>query len=497
MPPRAEDLPGWLKAVVLANPQRVDHEAIARQFLDELPTAETVRLDYEMRWRHTWWVGSWDNIDIAEAVQLMKESTDALTVAAGLSMHRNGRIRKAAVVALGRLDDARAIRWLVLRCGDWAHQVRSAALRVTTRHVVPANAEILVEILPLLDGGRFQRGGETTELRAQVLEALGDPASVHAVESAVRSPDRRVRRACVRMLVERGATVELLAEVVETSDVVAIAMVAGALPTNDGPINRRVGDILVSSSLPRFRAEGYWRLTKAAQSDSEDLIDSALRDPAPSVRGVARRWLSDRGQNANEIYRSLDAGQMLVVLRGLADRPEAQDADLARRHINDQKPAIRVAALRLLAGLGSTEDGQLFADRFTAGNGKERSHALAGLRRLGVGSFVDEMWHDARHDPSLAIRVLERVVVHANRWQRLDIALQATASEDLRLSRAGLESLRRVLAGWNRGYVGAPTEPGVLLERLEAARPAFLRVNNGKSETALYDHLESLLRRFN
>jgi len=449
-PSEDEHLVAWVKTLVSTTPEPQAHEASVRQLLDDLPTTALASLDYDMRWRHSWRTYTWDSLAVAEAKSLLAGATDIVTVAAGLSMHRNGRIRQIAVNALARSGSERALRWLVLRCGDWVAQVRDAARNGVDRWLIPDYATELVDLLPLIDGGRFAPGRPNSELRTRSVSGLHERTARRGVEQGAMSWSRRVRRACVRLLLEDGATPVLLERTMATNDVVAIAMVAAALPAT-GPTNRIAGDMLLQSPMARFRSEGLWRLTKDDEPGSEGLTYSALTDAAPSVREIAQRWLTQRGHDPADYYRGLVDNDVLAALRGLADRPDAQDAELARGYVDDSTGSARVAALRLLAGLGDRDDGELFAARFLTGTARERRQALSGLRHVDAARFVDGMWAQAQtsEDSRLVERVVFQLLPLTGRWKRIDIGLQAASSNDSTTRVAGFEALRRVLLVWN------------------------------------------------
>lgn len=494
LPAQSQDLVLWFKTLLPMTPDRAQHETTLKELTDQLPTSALPGVDYDMRWKLSWRTHSWDSMAVDEADLLMAEAIDVVTVAAGLSMHRNGHIRQRAVAKLDQAGTHCAIRWLVLRCGDWVPQVRDQAWRSVSKWLSPEHAEELADSLPLLAGDRFATGRAYSSLRTDIASVLRDPASLPAVEQGAQSSDRHVRRACTKLLVETNADVGLLRRTMKTNDVVAIAMVAASLPTDGGSVNRQTGKLLLKSPMARFRYEGLWRLTKDDEPGSEELIREALEDPAPSVRDVARRWLADRGQDADHIYRSMIAENRLAALRGLGDQPKLEDADLARRHISDQEGPVRVAALRLLAGIGAGSDGSLFAERFSSGTAKERRQALMGLRQVGIDRFVDAMWAEMADDRIQSERLIRQVLPLAGRWKRIDVALQAVSSEDRPTRAAGFETLRRLLLDWNRGYAGWPPDPKLLRDRLEEARSAFADVEDHCGNPSVFAALESMLK---
>ncbi len=282
-----------------------------------------------------------------------------------------------------------------------------------------------------------------------------------------------------------------------TNDVVAVALVASSIPT-DGPSNLEVGRLLHSSPVARFRSQGLWRLTRdPAAPESKAVAHQALLDKASSVRDVAQRWVAEHEpeNDVNDYYRDWLAREPLSALRGLGDHACEADAAVATAHLSDDAPAVRLAALRLIARLGRRSDRDLFVDRFLKGSAKERREALAGLRRSGGADIVGDAWKTAADDdPTMAKRVLFQLVPMADRWLRISIGLQATANPDPDVAAAGVDVLHRTLVEWNRGYPTKPTiDAGVLREQFENARPVLQSRDRRRFRWGLAAEVESLL----
>jgi len=302
----------------------------------------------------------------------------------------------------------------------------------------------------------------------------------------------------VRLLLRQGSSVDLLREVMDTNDVVAVAFVASSIPT-DGPPNLEAGSLLFSSPVARFRSQGLWRLTRDPDApDSMALVHQALFDKAPSVRDVAQRWVAkhEPETDLNGYYRDRLAQDPLSALRGLGDHASEDDAAVATAHLSDGVPAVRLTALRLLARLGRRSDRHLFADRFLRGSAKERREALTGLRRSAGAEIVEEVWKTAAaaDDPTMAKRVLFQLVPMADRWLRISVGLQATANADPDVAAAGVDVLQRTLVDWNRGYPTKPTiDAGVLRGQFEKARPVLRSRDRRRFRRDLEAEVESLL----
>lgn len=468
-----------------SSPELKDRADRLARLLAGTPTGWLPALDLEVRWHESWRSHPWETMGVAEARRLlggrgevvagMEASGAAVAVAAGLSMHRNGHIRELAVRHLAASGEREALRWLVLRCGDWVAPVRDAALAAVEPVVGAEHAPLLVSVLPLLSGARFQSGRPTDRLAGLVETALRSSAARAAVEDGLVGSDRRVRRACAHLLADGAPAPALVERVLAVHDIVATSLLLRGMPT-DGAGSGEVGRLLLRSPMARFRAEGLWRVLQsgtetdhAAPAARRALVDAALVDAAPAVREVAQRWLTERGEDPRSQYLALLTDRPAIALMGLGDRPRAEDAALARAAVDDEVAAVRVAALRLLAALGAPEDEALFAARFQVGSARERRHALAGIRRCGAGPrLADALWTAAlaSGDAQQTARFLFQVVPGLGIWRRLHYGLEAAGSADPEIVDQGLEALRRGIANPPHGYRTAPANLDELRERL-------------------------------
>ena len=218
LPAEPQHLATWIRSLVPTTRDRDARVAVVASLLAAVVASDLSRLDYEVRWQESWQTSSWWYLSVGEAEQLIGEATDTVTVAAGLSMHRDGHIREIAVRALGSSGDPRALRWLVLRCGDWVPEVRNAAFEGVDPWVTSAFAVLLVDVLPILDGERFDAERAAHTLRARVDAVLREPDCQAALDAGCLSADRATRRACARRLPPRAVDVELLQQVMATND---------------------------------------------------------------------------------------------------------------------------------------------------------------------------------------------------------------------------------------------------------------------------------------
>ncbi|MFD7619041.1 hypothetical protein, partial [Streptomyces sp. NPDC059802] len=118
-------------------------------------------------------------------------------VAALMSFDRSGYLREAGVARLTGTEDPFAIPFLLLRLNDPVEEVRVLAQGAVAARLGPEHVELLVRLLPLIDGLRGRRRA------GRVLAAVEDllhRAGTDALWQGARSNDPLVRGSCLRWL---------------------------------------------------------------------------------------------------------------------------------------------------------------------------------------------------------------------------------------------------------------------------------------------------------
>jgi len=437
-----------------------------------LAAIESTRLagvSHEVRASYRNWVASFEELEVGEAQALINAHPDKMAAAAALSMHHNGRIRQLCVRAMHGSTDPFVVPFLLLRCGEWIEAVRHDALAAVDPWVHVDHAPTLLRAFPLLGGARFARSRPTRELPQRIESILQSAAARPALLATLASDDPTTIRTAIRMATADGATVDLLKRALATGDAVSIALVARGLPM-EGEVNAQTGVLLWRHPTARLRQEGVYRLLKHGGSRAESVALEAMKDRSEAVRSTATRWLQNHGADTAALYRSLSTKDLRASLLGLGDHPDEQDAVLARSSL-DERPAIRRAALRLLAKLGLPEDQDVFINAFMVGSGRERRTATGWFRRAGITpNVLASMWSDDQSGEvgvDNNVRILQQLVPMASVWHQIDFALRATSAEDPTLKGAGLSRLRR-LAYQSSGYRARPDA-----EHLDRLRASF------------------------
>lgn len=389
---------------------------------------------------------SFEDMNPAQAATLLDKTEDREALAAVLSMHRNGRIRELAVTSLDGSADPLVVPFLLLRCGEWVLPVRDEALRIIGPWLANEHAAVLLRSYPLLAGARFDPDRPAAKLRDLIADLLTAPSAAAMLSACIDERDLITTRNAVQVLVHRGGDSDLLERVLRTGDVVSVSMVSRAIPTT-GADNRKTGELLVTHPTPRLRQEGVYRLLKEGGNGARGVAQQAMRDRSPSVRSTGQRWFREAGGDDAKFYRSLVAEDPLVALLGLGDDADIVDAEVARSHLG-HAPAIRRAALRLLALLGEGEDREVFTDALLHGTGRERRSAIEWFRRTGTANeCIDDAFRRAgtKEATEALVLVVNRLAPLTHVWKQVEIGIRALAADELTAQQAGIALLRRAV----------------------------------------------------
>lgn len=437
-----------------------------RAALADLHPSNLAGFSQRVRSHYTHWVPAFDELSSTGAQDLIQKHADPVVAALALSMHRDGRIRELSVRALRKANDPLVVPFLLLRAGEWIGPVRSEAITALDPWIHADHAHVLLYSYPLLRGARFAPARPTHEIPSRIEEVLRSRAARQALLASINR-DRMTTRTAVRIAAEQEPTIDLLERAVATGDVVATAMASRALSTV-GEISQQAGELLWRHPTARLRQDGVFRLLKHGGDRAEQVAVEAMKDRSESVRSTAQRWYRSQGKDAGEFYRLLDDDDQLSALLGLGDDPAEADAGFAREKLA-QRPAVRRAALRLLAKLGLRADETVFVNALISGSSRERRLATAWFRRVGVSTeMMDNLWAlSSRHEegPDRRSHLLFHLAPMTSIWTQVDLALRAINTGDDALTQTGVTVLRRVYH--SSGFRSSP-DPGQLA-RLRAS----------------------------
>ncbi|MFC3576479.1 hypothetical protein ACFOZ0_24975 [Streptomyces yaanensis] len=261
--------------------------------------------------------------------------------------HWDGRIRQAALERVA--DHPGLLPLVVVRCSDWAPQVREDARR---RLAEALDAKTAVRLMPLvLRVGRRGRGDFATDLADRLLRA----ASPEILAPLYTDPDRVVRRYMYRLAVDEGflSAAELARAAARDTDAVVQSLCADAAlaAVADSGAHDDVLEPLLAARSPRARAAGVTALRRAGRPE---VAVGFLGDRSGVVRACARYVVRQFGVDPLPWYQERCADPEGVppgAVIGLAECGGRADAEVLRALLGHPVAGVRaraVAGLRIL-----------------------------------------------------------------------------------------------------------------------------------------------------
>jgi HEAT repeat protein len=230
----------------------------------------------------------------------------------------DGHEREAAVRRLAVSADPEALPLLLIRCVDWVPQVRAAARTAVLSKVDDSALHAMLPLIGVLR--RRQVDNWMTELFRRAL--------LSSLDTALALEDRESRRFAHREALEFLSRERLLKIAITHSDFV-VRMICG-----DALLDR--GDCveeLLAAGAPKVRVRALTLL-------GPDAAVAHLADPSAAVRTMAQALVPDPAAH----YRTLAVS--FGALAGLGETGTAADAPRLERHLADERPRIRRAAVR-------------------------------------------------------------------------------------------------------------------------------------------------------
>ncbi|MGW7106382.1 hypothetical protein ACWGHU_09465 [Streptomyces xanthophaeus] len=413
---------------------------------------------------------AWTALDIGVRYMAPYEAKAFGSRGATALCHWNGRIREGAVVAAAGVPELLPL--VVLRCADWAPQVREAARRVVADALRDAGEQTLRGLTPMVMHLRGRREGRWA---VEAFEAaLREPRYAAVRAELCSHRDLRTRRAAVRISLEGAgarAAPALARRAAGEGDAVlrdlwtraALAAMA-AQGSEDAAV-----DTLLASRAGYVRAAGVTALRAAGRATEGS---RHLADPSGTVRACARWLVRQEGGDAGDAYRRLCAESPTPgAVLGLAECGSRADSALVAGLLGHREDEVRAAAVAALRLLGVPEPGPqallLLLDDPSPAVVRE---AARSLRPLAAGLPTAHLVERARPDRPVHLRrAALRLLASQGADEGLPSVTGALDDPDPGLRRTALALLRRW--DWKASVLRGGFEPGemrALLRRYES-----------------------------
>lgn len=340
------------------------------------------------------------------------------------------------------------------------HKILSAYARAGLERIPGREAPAALRAALGQTQGRFLVGVVNS------IAALRDEKAVPALIALTRNSDPAVVRAALPAL-GRISNDEALAIVrlaltsgpeVFRPDAAAACLLAAQIQLNQGKANvaRALYDAVRQAPVPASYRIGATRgaiLARAA--DRVPFLIEQLRSDDPAIRNVA--LLTIRDIPSDELAAALNAelegaqGYLQVqLLAALKDCHNAQSIQVIRTKVRADSPEVRLAALRVLAEIGSSDDASTFLAVIRGRPAAEELAVAANSLEQMEGAEVDKLILKAvRSSNESETRIqLIRLLGKRNVTVATDELLEQAKSSDLNVSMAAFQALKS-LAGFD------------------------------------------------
>jgi hypothetical protein len=434
--------------------------AIANLF-SIVPLSQLRALDVLMRQALDGWELSGTSWSVlrADDVARFQEPTD-IGVLALASMHRNGRVREAALIRLAARSTGEELPYLLLRLNDWVTPVRERARQVVSARLQPVFAEAFVRCIPLIEQTcKGQRGDHDWLMRS--LEAVLVESS-DALRAGCASDDREIRRLCLQIAVHANVPwLEVaLHGALRDPDPILRLSAGKALLARANDLPALVNELLRDGFMP-VRREALGALIEAKTGNSEAALIAALLDRHGSIREMARyhlRGIIDPAEHYRAAIRSLRGSRLAIAIRGLAE--SEGDASAIAPFIDAPEVCVRRAAISAVGRLdGRRYEEALFAALTHPAPGVSKEATVALTWRAPE---LDEARLRAllAHSSVLVRKHALRLVTGLPKWPQLRGLLIACRDRNESIAERAITAVGRWLSRYNRSFV-IPTKEQV------------------------------------
>ncbi|MCW2506551.1 MAG: hypothetical protein JWO79_4835 [Actinomycetia bacterium] len=374
------------------------------------------------------------------------------------SLHKQGRVREAAVEAMTRAPIPAFVPFLVVRGADWVPVVRYRArgalaelLDADPRTYLPVAAPIAALV------GRRTRGRPVAAQVTATVYGAPDALLRDLAGSAGATLAIPALHAAVARNLLRPAELAAIANRVRSAPVArAAAEYAARAAIWTG--RHAVLESLAGSRTASVRALG---LTGYVRAGLPDRAAGSLADPAATVRALARDAARRASIDILSWYRAAVAADPVApgALLGLAECGTAADAELLYSRIADASPRIRRAAVQGLRILDAADPGRL-SGVLADPSGAVVREAVKALRANADAVPADLLWAQLGSPELIHRRAAYILLARQAGTAPLHAALLISEDSDPVLARRGRADAARLSTGHEEARAALAPQAG-------------------------------------
>ena len=298
------------------------------------------------------------------------------------------------------------------------------------------------------------------------LAALRDEKAVTALTTLTRNPDHHVVRATLLALgristdqalpVVRRALIAGPEEFRPDAAAACLLAAEGQLNRGNVDVAQALYDAVRQAQVPvSYRIGATRGAIVARRSDRVPFLIEQLRSDEPAIRDVALLTIREIPSDAlatalNAELRGAQRDLQIQLITALKDCHNAQSIQVIKTKVQSADPEVRLAALRVLAAIGSSDDAPTFLGVMSGHPSAEESSIAGKSLEQMEGVEVDELILKAvRSSSESETRIqLIRLLSKRNVTRATNELLQQATSSDLNVRVAAFQALKS-LAGFD------------------------------------------------
>lgn len=369
------------------------------------------------------------NVEIADVKFYSRAfSTDASISLLGIaSVNKDGYVRHKALVMLAATKDPRAIRYLLLRLGDWVGNVRKAAAIFLQRFFTDEYRVAFIRELETIEG--LRKVGRV-DLRSQYWEILDfileEPLTLVWYKALAVSDKARLRY--VKLYIEQKDTSRTLMSILLSDTNFLIRLHALRQVDRFG-----AGVILdfLNDPSSQVRKQALYHLKDKVPHHYYAVL-ALTSDVSASVRDLARYYMRPYALDFRSIYKDrIERGDRKIgSILGLAEVGTIDELELLKTHLQTGDPKVKLACLIALQRIDLQQASAFALSLLTDQKDKIRKRCIEILRQAWDGEVMLEAERIYADADITVKKMILRLYNSVGGWDVLSLLIRAVSETD-------------------------------------------------------------------
>lgn len=263
------------------------------------------------------------------------------------SMNKSGYVREKAIKELAASQNPNAIKFILLRLGDWVIAVREAAQKAIRAFFSDSFIDEFLKQLPLIDWLLQVQRTDLANIHTEIIEFVFSHELTTDFYKTLRCFDDKTRLIYFRnFLKAKAASTEVVDIIANDRNYLVRAELIKHIQHLETARQRSLISKFLNDRSARVRVNALYQ-TKNFPSEYDSIIFEMTSDESASVRELTRYLLKNKSFNFADIYRQrLPQNQKLVgSILGLSEVGTKGDLTTFEQHIQSPTSKIKLACL--------------------------------------------------------------------------------------------------------------------------------------------------------